>query len=596
MMLFSVQRQNSDKPHSKFASIAAIILALYFTLSTALRVFWLLPLLGYGWLSILLHLSFLFSGFVILCALLASEKHRIMSTAAALFAVFSVSSLLLVHDVTGAMLAPLTKSRVGLAWFTGLYCNGSFSGCFTLPSAPVRYLFVFAVLMALLVAAARPVVAGLSHLWYYGKGAPSFARTARRCAALAALAYPAAAAFSPMAMVAMDPIAVFMVREPIDAPPELLLAQPGPVITPSATAQSPRPLVLIIVDALRADHVETRPGYPSLTPFLQRQRAAGNLQDYRDAVTMCSASYCGITAILGSSSWTGQQQGRPTNLMDALAGYGYESHLVLSAPFRPAFNYSTLFGPNVASVSEQSRAGEQADDRTVLDALRALKIRDTQRTAIVIQLMSAHPGGLRHTANQNGAELLLDVVMAEDGKQEYQRYYNEGVKQADSIIEGIVDILQQKGLGDALILITADHGEGLGGDGGFFHGSGVNVEVAKVPMLIIDPREARWPEHRLVSTLDAAPTLLRAIGAKPPTSWEGMALQDGTQRSQAPIDDVNTTGVVTLYRGQLVLVKCAVATGTTVAVDLNSGKRLSLADDAATFAALPRRRNADRCR
>lgn len=587
----------SIKPrYRRVAQISLAILLLYILVSSSIRLLWLLPSSGYGWLSIGLHIAFLLTFVALVCLLFSSKRFGALSVPLALLVIFAGSALLLVHDVTGAMVSTLSKSRIGLAWFTGLYCNGSLAGCLSLPSAPVVYVLAVASALTILAAFARPAIVHLSTQWWNGAGQKTLLRTMRLGLIVAALAYPLAAMLYPRNVVAMDPVASFIVREPIDAPPELLLAKPGRVILPSAEPATPRPLVLIIVDALRADHVETRPGLPTLTPFLQQQRMLGTLHDYRDGITMCSASYCGITAILGSRSWTGQEQGRPVNLMDALARYGYESHLVLSAPFRPAFNYSVLFGPNIASFSEQARAGEQADDRAVPRALQSVKIGDGKRTAIIIQLMSAHPGGLRFTENKSGPQLLMDVVFSKDGEREYRHYYNEGVRQADSVIGDIFKILQQKGLGDALIIVTADHGEGLGGPGGFFHGSGVNVEVAKVPFLVIDPRKQKWPEQRLVSTLDVAPTLLRAIGGEPVPEWEGTALQDGRQREVAPIDDVKSTGVVTLDSERLVLVKCDLASGRKESFDLHNYRPVPLSAAAKSFAKLPQRRDAGRCR
>jgi hypothetical protein len=581
---------------SRIALWSVITAICLFGVALAARIFWLFPTIGYGWRNVVLHLSALLSGAILLFCLLTIKRYRILFTGCALTVVFLVTALLLVHDVTTSMSAPLTKSRVGLTWFTGLYCKGAVAECFSSSSAAVHYVMAFAALFALLTLLSRPIIERFANNWWHGEGQPSSARTLRRLSLLTALVFPAVAILFPLHVSAMDPLTIFVLREPVDAPPELLLAKPGKRIAASHVPESPRPLIVIIVDALRADHVETREGRPTLTPFLQKQRSLGLLHNYGDAITMCSASYCGITGILGSASWAGLEAGRPLNLMDALARYGYQSHLLLSGPHRQAFNYSLLYGPNVASISEQTIAGEGADDRSVLKALQALKPKDPQRTALVIHLMSAHPGGLRFTSKQSRATLLLQAAFSKDAGREYQLYYDEGVRQSDRLIENIVGMLQQKELDDALIIITADHGEGLGGPGGFFHGSGVNVEVAKVPFLVIDPRKGKWPEHGLVSTLDVAPTLLRAIGGKPLPEWQGMALQDGKQREVAPIDDVKSTGVVALDSGRPVLVKCELATGRKKSFDLNTYRTVPLAAAATSFAKLPRRKNADRCR
>lgn len=79
----------------------------------------------------------------------------------------------------------------------------------------------------------------------------------------------------------------------------------------------------------------------------------------------------------------------------------------------------------------------------------------------------------------------------------------------------------------SLVIITADHGEGLGEHGYWSHGMNLHNEALQIPMLV------RWPDGghgRAVTTpvslLDVAPTVLAAAAVPVPTGLTGSPMQD----------------------------------------------------------------------
>ena len=88
----------------------------------------------------------------------------------------------------------------------------------------------------------------------------------------------------------------------------------------------------------------------------------------------------------------------------------------------------------------------------------------------------------------------------------------------------------------SLVIITSDHGEGLGQHGFWSHGMNLYDESLRVPLLV------RWPGDAApvpaytgpVSLLDLAPTILAATGAPHPAGLPGRDLQ---QLLAAPVPD-----------------------------------------------------------
>ena len=107
-------------------------------------------------------------------------------------------------------------------------------------------------------------------------------------------------------------------------------------------------------------------------------------------------------------------------------------------------------------------------------------------------------------------------------------YFNE-LLYMDSIISSIVGELKDAGLLDkTIIIITADHGEMLGENGGpVGHGWAITPELANVPLIIMDPTR---PGYRINDTIgsqvDLMPTILDLLGLPAPARqlYQGASL------------------------------------------------------------------------
>jgi arylsulfatase A-like enzyme len=102
--------------------------------------------------------------------------------------------------------------------------------------------------------------------------------------------------------------------------------------------------------------------------------------------------------------------------------------------------------------------------------------------------------------------------------------YDDKVRQADGVIRQIFEALRAKGyLDDAIVVVTGDHGEGLG-ERHWAHGWDLYNPDIRIPMLFYDVTPANYPDLSFATQIDIAPTILDRLGLPIPASWEGQSL------------------------------------------------------------------------
>lgn len=101
---------------------------------------------------------------------------------------------------------------------------------------------------------------------------------------------------------------------------------------------------------------------------------------------------------------------------------------------------------------------------------------------------------------------------ADDIARVRNRYLNS-VAFADSQIEDFVHTLKEMNrYEDAIIIVTADHGEEFHENGSWFHCSSLEAEQTSVPLMIKWPEGTQLVEHASASHLDILPSLLHFFG------------------------------------------------------------------------------------
>jgi predicted AlkP superfamily pyrophosphatase or phosphodiesterase len=299
---------------------------------------------------------------------------------------------------------------------------------------------------------------------------------------------------------------------------------------PVATALR-KNVVLVIVDSLRADRMQVYGYSRETTPFLSHMVQSGRMKKVAAAFSSCSESFCGITSTLASRDFR-NISARTFQLQDVLADQGYRTWFLLSGNHRawnglPYFYHSeedTFFD---GSMTERYTMD---DDRLVLEGLERVPPASPDQPAFFyVHLMSPHYLGVQF--DESHVFTRLDDRVS-PGLEPYKILsqlnkpdrYDDKVRQADGIIRDLFGALTAKGyLDDAIVVVTADHGEGLG-ERHWAHGWHLYNEDIRIPMLFYDSPKASYPDLTFAAQVDIAPTILDRLDLPIPESWDGQSL------------------------------------------------------------------------
>jgi glucan phosphoethanolaminetransferase (alkaline phosphatase superfamily) len=306
-------------------------------------------------------------------------------------------------------------------------------------------------------------------------------------------------------------------------------------------------VILIIVDSLRADHMQVYGYERETTPFLSQLVSERRMKKVDMAFSTCSESFCGITSTLAGREFR-DISARTFQLQDVLRDEGYRTWFLLSGNHTawnglPQFYHAdegTLFD------GSQTQRYTMDDDRVVLEGLERVPAASPgQPSFFYVHLMSTHYLGVKFPESHFFTGPGEDVDPGEepyaivDQLQKRDRY-DDKVRQADGIIHELFDAFASKHyLDDAIVVVTGDHGEGLG-ERHWAHGWDLYNEDIHIPMLLYDVggsaspgRGVRrdpphspvtYPDLSFATQVDIAPTILDRLGLPIPASWEGESL------------------------------------------------------------------------
>ena len=288
-------------------------------------------------------------------------------------------------------------------------------------------------------------------------------------------------------------------------------------VTPGA------PVVVVTIDTLRADRLPAY-GYKGVvTPHLDALR--------RDAVLYQNAySHCPLTLPSHVSLLSGllpPEHGVRNNLgyrFDAsshptlpalLKDAGYATGAAVSAwvlrketGLGASFDrYDDVTGKAEGSVAELQRPGAE----TVAAALDFVKAQRDKPFFLFVHLYEPH---VPHTPPPAQRE-------------RWGATYEGEIATADAALGDLLAGLRSEGVYDqALMVVTSDHGEGLGDHGEEEHGILLYREVLHVPLLVKRPRGAGagTSVDRTVGLVDVMPTVTASLGLATPGGLAGRSL------------------------------------------------------------------------
>ena len=314
----------------------------------------------------------------------------------------------------------------------------------------------------------------------------------------------------------------------------------------------PSSVVWIVVDTLRADHLEGY-GYERVTsPGLRLLIDEGAL--FENAFTPQPKTTPAISSML-TGLYPARHGVRSLYLLlhndnrtaaELFAEAGYETAAFVSS-FVMIRNFSNLaqgFATYDDFVTERELYRENYERRAADTVARArgwLLARKSERPFFLfIHLIDPHgpyapPGEFArrfHSREAVEVEGSIPDYQQIPGVRDANRYhdlYDGEIAYADQELRRLLEFLRQHGIFDeALILFTADHGESMGERGIWFeHGGDVFQENVRVPLVIKPPRHFGARPRRLadaVSHVDLLPTALAVAGLRVPQGLDGRDL------------------------------------------------------------------------
>lgn len=296
-----------------------------------------------------------------------------------------------------------------------------------------------------------------------------------------------------------------------------------------------RDIVLISIDALRADHLGAYGYERPTTPAMDALAREGVTFEYGYAPTP-HTSYS-VTSLM-----TGKFM-RPLLLQEAGADSELWAGLLRKYDYRTAGFYPPavffIDTPRFLGFKEQNLGFEYAKvefaegDKRLGQIDRYLESVPAERNLFLwVHLFGPHePYELSPQFNYGARDIDL---------------YDSEVRAADESVGRIVELIHARDP-EALIILTADHGEEFGDHGGKYHGTSVFDEQVRVPLIIAGggvPASRRIQEP--VQTIDLLPTVLAGLRIPIPPRIRGRDLspllgkaeaQEGEGRAVAETDD-----------------------------------------------------------
>lgn len=293
-------------------------------------------------------------------------------------------------------------------------------------------------------------------------------------------------------------------------------------------------IVLIVVDALRADHLGIYGYERDTSPNLDRLASRGVL--FRNAYSSASMSKPALSSLLTSmhpsshnalDEW-GVLADHALTLTEVLKASGYRTLLYDGGnPYlAPEFRLDQGFDLNSRVIGARPLTDE---------FLRALPELKRDKFFAYLHYMDVHTPYAVHDYNtlfkdeissklglvwgsDTKVALSLDDVSRigredPDARASLIALYDGEIRSMDDQVQRVIDGLEEHGLlEDTLVIFTADHGEQLWDHDGFGHGNMLYEEGIRVPLMLFGNGLAAADVTTRVRLIDVFPTLMESIG------------------------------------------------------------------------------------
>ncbi len=312
------------------------------------------------------------------------------------------------------------------------------------------------------------------------------------------------------------------------------------------------PIIVIAIDTLRADHLGLYGYERDTSPRLDALADEGVV--FEHAFATASWTLPSMTSLLtgtwprehgaghartrgGRQRFSRLREEVPT-LAEMLQKVGYTTGAVANVGFMsPRFGFGRGFDTYdwVSSTDEESRRAGESVDR----ALAWIDANDDGPFFFMLHLFDPHrhfdaPEPFRGKFTEVFRDRYGDTLATLESRLEAERQgdlefhvaaYDEEIAYTDDQVGRFVDGLRERGIWDeALVVLTADHGESLHDHGERGHGGTLYNELIRVPLVVWGGAPTGGRERAPVSLVDFAPTALQWAGASALPGSPGVSL------------------------------------------------------------------------
>jgi arylsulfatase A-like enzyme len=301
------------------------------------------------------------------------------------------------------------------------------------------------------------------------------------------------------------------------------------LLRPKASARAldwtGRDIVVVTIDALRADHVSAYGYAKKTTPNIDRLAARGARFEH---------AYCPTphTSYSVTSMMTGKYM-RPLLGM----GAGEDSETWAGYLRRYGFRTAAFYPPAVFFIDEHRFRKMKAEGLGFEYRKEEFAAPELRRSQIVEYVTSAprdKPLFLWVHLFEPHEPYVLHPEHSFGGEGDVEAYDTE-IATADDEVGMIVDAVEKRRPG-AIVVVSADHGEEFGDHGGRYHGTTVYEEQVRVPLVVVAPGVAPSVVSLPVQTIDLLPTTLAALDVPQPARIRGRDLGSVLAGKAAPGD------------------------------------------------------------
>jgi glucan phosphoethanolaminetransferase (alkaline phosphatase superfamily) len=291
-----------------------------------------------------------------------------------------------------------------------------------------------------------------------------------------------------------------------------------------------RNLIIILIDALRPDHMGIYGYQRDTTPHLTQLEQLAMTKKFTNMRSTCGETTCSHASLFGSR-YMHQLPDNLFTLQELLKKYDYTTNFIISGDHIHFNNIREVYGKvDYYYDGTMQKKYYFNDDQLIIDKTQSLPDWNGKPAMFHYHLLASHPLGKKHAAffkylpNKNYAGKTQG-----DSEDKFANFYDNGVLQTDSEINTLLNTLKSKKyLDDALVVIMADHGESLGEHQLFSHTNSVQEELLRIPLILIPyghPSKLPKQYDGFMSMVDLAPTILQEFDMPIPETWVGKPIQ-----------------------------------------------------------------------